>query len=260
MLKSGSKIRVSIKAESTGGGLTTGAYESAIFEFAKPTPAVLESFTFGANSIYMEKTAYIGAGDFAEYDVIFEAGGNKLIQTFGPLDAYLYIYNSAGTLLMSNDDAGYGRNALISFTASARTTYRVVVRFYSAAAYGSVKTAFIASKTLPSSYESIPDMRFSPGVLGLKQTYSLLSGFTATLQTITPDADAQFHLYTSMSVGAKVFLFLIDPAVTTPAKTDEDPTLWQAMIFAKLYAGTPHLALIAANTPGAILLEIDKLR
>ena len=98
-----------------------------------------KNLSLPASHIYQEELAVMNSNSYMEFNLTFAIAGNKVIQTFGPKDAFLYLYNSAGSQLASNDNSGYNNNALINYNFSANTQYKIRVKFYSTTVYGGIK-------------------------------------------------------------------------------------------------------------------------
>ena len=79
------------------------------------------------NSRYYEKTETIPAGGSFVFNVTDNLGGYRLFQTFGYLDSIIYLYDSLGNPLATNDNFGFSNNGLIYYNISANTTYIINV-------------------------------------------------------------------------------------------------------------------------------------
>ena len=122
----------------------TGGYYSNFISFAKPIEDIIDqNISIPANSRYYEHVVKLASGQMIDYNVTFEQSGNKVIQTFGSRDTYLYLYSQNEELLTTNDDAGYGTNALINYTVQADETYIVRLKFYNQNEVGEIKIGII---------------------------------------------------------------------------------------------------------------------
>lgn len=125
---SGTKYYLQIKSYDTL-GLKSGPYFSNYYEFQKPSQATQ---ILALNNIrYFEKKIAIAPNSYWYFDLTFDRFGTKLIQTFGTADTKLWLYDSDGTtLLKSDDDSGYSRNALIYKALQANKKYVLKVGLY----------------------------------------------------------------------------------------------------------------------------------
>ncbi|MBO9468055.1 M10 family metallopeptidase C-terminal domain-containing protein [Tropicibacter sp. R15_0] len=63
-------------------------------------------------------------------------------------DSYLYLTNSAGTVIAQNDDGGTGRDSLITFTATATGTYYLVAEAFSPSSQSGTYTLEVQATTV----------------------------------------------------------------------------------------------------------------
>lgn len=130
----------------------SGPYTSKLVRISVDLPT---AFVVRSYDRYTEKTAYLMAGDSQYYRITFKAGGYKLFQTFGEKDTKLYLYNTNGTLLASDDDSGYEMNALKSYNVTANTEYILKVQFYNSNTVGNIKLGILPISESISTYEDI---------------------------------------------------------------------------------------------------------
>ena len=57
---------------------------------------------------YFEEVFVLGKGEHKDFNITYTNSGNKILQTFGYKDTYMELFDSAGNLLASDDDSGYG--------------------------------------------------------------------------------------------------------------------------------------------------------
>ena len=68
---------------------------------------------FNEYSNYFEKYDMVGVGETIEYNMIVNADVNKTIQTFGPDDTIIELFDEYGNFVAYDDDSGYNQNACI---------------------------------------------------------------------------------------------------------------------------------------------------
>ncbi len=201
----------------------------------------IKSLTIASNSRYTEDVVYLNAGEYEDYLITFKSGGRKLIQTFGPKDTCLYLYDMNGNQLAYNDDGGYKNNALISYDVSANVTYGIRVKFYSSSIYGDVKLAIMPHLTSVTKYE---DLR---GVYSADCIYEgLTTSGSVSLSRYTVNSTGVYTFYTDIRTGyynyPNMYLYLIDPSSTEPSLYNDDGAgKMQAKITTTLKPGVEYL-------------------
>lgn len=240
----GEKFKAAVYGYQTT-SLVTGPYLSNVVEYAKPqVDPLFETLSVPANSRYLERIVNLQPGQYIDYEITFAKAGNKLIQTFGPKDAYLYLYGANGNLLVSDDDSGYGRNSMISYYFSANIKYKVRIKFYSAISGGEIKLGIITTNTKPINYEGI----------GLSNIGSMTAGSTSAGSVMVeryyltqPNAcGCVFKTDRGTDTGtySDMYLYLIDPTSTKPSISNDDGAgNSQAKITAMLEPGIQYLLL-----------------
>ena len=68
--------------------------------------------------------------------------GKYVIYSEATKDTKVYLYNSSGTLITSNDDGGEGNNFRLAYNLTAGSTYYYGIKFYSSSQIGSITFAF----------------------------------------------------------------------------------------------------------------------
>lgn len=198
---------------------------------------------------YLERIFALGKGEYKDFNITYVHGGNKIIQTFGYKDTVIELYNASGSLLGSNDDQGYGTNALISYNFVANTTYKVRVKFWSSSTMGEVKLTCISSGSI-TNYEDIYAIPFS-GV------YSVAPVQSTKLYLYTPSARStkSFQLEgTSGGTAIGMALHLIDPrscvALGQPSATEYSPNIYYIStpaILTKELGSVPYLIIVSTH-------------
>lgn len=181
---------------------------------AKAVEAASNTFKISvtARTRYTEKTMTINSDvGYMDYIVTFANAGNRVVQTFGANtlshDGYLEIYNMKGTKLDYNDDAGYERNALISFYFQANVSYRIRVRFFNTSTQsGDIRLAIVPTYSY-NNYEDIYSLTdYTRGL-----TWSFAQN-NVKMMTYTYTTSRVLTMRVSSEVDT--FLYIIDPSST----------------------------------------------
>lgn len=161
---------------------------------------------------YNEAGTTLGKGESITYDLVFNTSGYRNIQTFGYNDTYLTLRSSSGSLLISNDDGGYNRNAFLKYYFNAGEKYKIVLRFYSSSTMGNVRTAIT-----PSTNSSFDDISSITRTWSLFKTYykntEVNNGAgNVAMYTLQPATSSSYTIETTKK-GSYVdtYLMLIDP-------------------------------------------------
>lgn len=145
-----------------------------------------------------------------------------MIQTFGNADTKIFLYESNGnSIIESDDDDGYGLNALIYRSFQTDTEYVLKISLYSSSKSGETKLS-IAS-IYDENNETDMKHRFEdfPSVKEDDYTYSsyLLTGYSRMVTWKAPESGTyQFDLTSQFDN----FLYMIDPSSSTLLKKDVD--------------------------------------
>lgn len=218
--------------------------------------------SFSTYHRYSEYTTTLGIGEYKDYIISFSNGGNKVIQTFGAYtlskDGYLELFDMNGNKLTSNDDAGYERNALISYNFSANTQYRLRVTFFSTSHTGDIKIG-IAPTYSTTSYEDIYDLE--------DYTMGLTWSFTQyNVRLLTYKYTSTRDLTMNVSSEVDTYLYIIDPRSAEPMKVasnstpnttrglpnlynDDHDGLLDSQITKTFDANVPYLVIVSAYNP-----------
>ncbi len=98
-------------------------------------------------------SAVISTGGEIEYYLYTPTtGGTHVIYSTGSVDTVVYLYDSNGTQIASNDDGGEGNNFRLEYNLTAGTTYKYGVKYYSSSKTGTISFKFGRIYTL--SYDS----------------------------------------------------------------------------------------------------------
>ncbi len=102
--------------------------------------AVWKETTLTSGSVVSAPITY--SGQLYYYKFVPSTSGTYVIYSTGSSDTKVYLYNSSGTELSSNDDGGEERNFRLSYNLTAGTTYYYAVRYYSSSAVGNIPFKF----------------------------------------------------------------------------------------------------------------------
>ena len=184
-----------------------------------------------------------------------------MIQTFGTKDTKIEIYSANGTLLTSDDDSGYGLNALKSYYFAANTRYRIRVKFYSGSVYGTTKLAITPSNgqystSTLSSYE---------GIYSISGRTSFSSKLYAEpnstkIMTFTPSSAGSYTF--KIDSSADTYIYVIDPRTNTTLirgqhYDDDSGEGLNTLLTTNLTAGIPYLIIYSTYNPGSLTSRVD---
>jgi len=109
------------------------------------------SSTTQSNTLTVNSTnsAVISTGGQVKYFYFTPSTtGTYVIYSTGSVDTMVYLYNSSGSQLTSNDDGGDDRNFRLSYSLTAGTTYKYGVRYYNSSTTGTISFKFGGVYTL----------------------------------------------------------------------------------------------------------------
>ena len=171
--------------------------------------AIISLSSSDSRNRYLEQIEVLGKGDYQDYNIEYELGGNKIFQTFSDKDTVLYLYDENNSLLAVNDNSGYANNALLSYNFSANITYKLRLKFASSNTMGEVKLVGTNSDSA-TTYNSF---------------YSLSSAPVSNIASFTPINKTDLYTYSSATIkttklslkgtynnhATGMYLYLIDP-------------------------------------------------
>ncbi|MBO5944083.1 MAG: hypothetical protein J6Q50_02150 [Clostridia bacterium] len=207
-----------------------------------------ETLAFSSTEKYFEKKVTLGKDEHKEFNITFSAEGSKVFQTFGNKDTYLYLYDSKGNLLASNDDSGYEHNAFIKYYCYANTQYVLKVEFLFFSESGELKLAITPSfgalksdSTNLNTYEDIFNTTSSNYTF---HTFSQ-SGYVR-LFTYTPSQTGYYTVETEGDIDT--YIYLIDPrstyyVVNGEGYDDDSGEIFNASIYRELADNIPYLII-----------------
>ncbi len=242
-------------------GPQTGPYISEVATFSKPAASPLTyTGTIPANATgkLKEISESLQPGQYMNYKVTFASTSRRIVQTFGKEDTYVYIYDSTGTLVASNDDGGYNSNAFLNYYFQKDQQYTIRVKFYSADETGEFKLSITPATTMKnsssaslSSYESIYSISNSnSGSL----TVSLYPHNT-TILTFTPSVTGNYTFTINSSLDT--YIYVIDPRSAEPVIrngdfNDDDGEGQNPLLTKRLEAGVPYYIIVSTYNPSTM--------
>lgn len=240
-------VAVDLMYSAQENGVLIPYYSVITHNFSGTSVNQSEIVSISLNQKYFEDKVTLGKGEYKDYYITFSKGSTKVFQTLGTKDSYLYIYDSLGNLLASNDDSGYSLNSLIKYYCSANVQYIIRVKFFSTSYYGETKIivtpsygALSSDSSTLSSYESIYNTSSS------NFTFSTFSskGYVRLL-TYTPSERANYSIETEGDIDT--YIYVIDPRstylITSSDYNDDGGESFNAKISKDLSANIPYLII-----------------
>ena len=245
------KIHMAVRGYNTT-NFVSGPY---ISNYATASITINDSISIASSQRYTERVIKLDQGGVFTYTVRFATAGNKLIQTFGTKDTKIEICSSSGTVLASNDDGGYGTNALKYFYFKSNTTYVIKVKFYSSYTYGTTKLAItptngaFSASTL-TSYEGISSVTGKTSLSNLMYAYPNCT----RVMTFTPSSSGSYTFKTESAID--MYIYVIDPrlstAITSASYNDDSGEGLNPLLTKTLTAGVPYLVIYCPYNPNAL--------
>lgn len=238
-------IAVNVMYAAQEAGVLVPYYSVITHNFDGTSSNPSETVSISASQRYYEDKVTIGKGEYKDYYITFKSSGTKVFQTFGSKDAYLYLYDSNGNLITSNDDGGYSLNALIRYYCSANVQYKVRVKFFSSAQSGEIKLAITPSygalKSDSSALNTYEDIYNTSSSNFTFNTFST-KGYVR-LFTYTPAEKAYYTVETEGDIDT--YIYLIDPRSTyllsSSDYNDDSGEVLNASLNKELAANIPYL-------------------
>ena len=215
---------------------------------------------------YYEDVAILVGQNFKDYYVTFQDAGVKLIQTFGLLDTYMFIFNGSGQLLVIDDDSGYGDNAAYWLTANANETYRIRIRCAYSSDRGATRFSITPAERVRGS--GVDNCTKYEDIYAITNTTNMT--FTSYAQrlrtaaiTFTPPTTGVYKVEVE-SVFAPYF-YVIDPTTNRPldkgtGNMGNTESMYAALdiITSKLKAGIPYLIIYSQLNIGGYFINYDE--
>lgn len=209
-----------------------------------------KTFTVATSDRIFEDVTTLSEGEMVDYYITFPYGGEKVIQTFGTKDTYLYVYEPNGQIIDANDDGGYMLNAFLNCNLEANVQYKIRIILENSDDYGIVKLSI-----------TWPDGIYSSGVNHLNyfsQIYSSNSNSVTLNNTMTLH-HAKFIVYHPQTTEKYVvatygnydtYLYIIDPRSTyrtigSKFENDDGGTNYNAYIATFLAKNIDYLIIFS---------------
>lgn len=193
-------------------------YLLSIYGFLTPYYVILEysetfsKTTYKYDSVYMgvltkytEKTGILGKWETYRYEYSVYNTGYYTIQTYGPDDTILRVFDENNNMLTFDDDSGYNTNGLICYKFESGKKYSISVKFKDFNAVGNIRIGFASLNV--SSYGDITKINnYNDITINSEKYYAnafLLSDNQKKSFTITTNKKGNSYIDT--------YLYLIDP-------------------------------------------------
>lgn len=168
---------------------------------------------------YIEKSVSIPSGKFHDYYVTFNTTGNKLFQTFGSLNAVMYLYDNEYNFLAGSDDNGYYQNSLFTYYAYSNTPYILRLKFFDSSTNGNLKFSITP---VASNYDYYYDIY---NICSTNYTYLFTTQLNSSnVLTFTPPQSGTYECTTNYRTDdpLDMYLCLINPESTSSCLYDDD--------------------------------------
>ncbi len=215
---------------------------------------------------YAEKICSLYGKQNMTYDLRYEVGGKKIIQTFGSSDTILELRNNSGTLLARDDNNGYKNNAFISYNLQSNVTYKLVVSLKNTQDFGQIKTT-ITPVSNSNYYSSYNDLRLSTmtSSSGTRTLSFYVYQQTSDVYRFKPSYSG-YYTFTLRSEDIDSYLHVIDPSNSKLKGSNDyndDGDGSDSVISRKyLYAGCEYFIIASsyyfADDQGSATLTITK--
>lgn len=255
----GKTYQVTVAAMQTDSPITGEFISAKSVSYAKPTPAnITEIVNIVASNRYTERMVNLQPGQYIEYKVTFATGGTKLVQTFGNKDARIYIYNSSGTLLASDDDSGYNLNALISYYFIKDAEYIIKVQHYNSNVSGQIKLAITpaygARNAEVSTITQYEDIYTIEGYTGYNWGTYAQPNYTRVITFNVPTSgNYKFEIESEFDT----YIYVIDPRSSSAIVynvnyNDDSGEGMNPLLTTYLDENVPYLVIYSAYNPNAL--------
>ena len=221
-----------------------------------------DDLIISSSTRYTEKILNLGSGGYKDFNITFNQGKTKLIQTFGNKDTVLELYSSSGTLLKSNDDGGYNNNGFLAYYFTSNTQYKLRVKFYNSSLYGTTKLAITPACGAPkqglSAITTYDDIRSAEGTSATWLTYAQPYYTRVLVFNPTVSGDYKFEIESEFDT----YLYVIDPRSTTSLVynvnyNDDSGEGNNPLMTTYLTANVPYLVIYSAYNPASLTEDLD---
>ncbi|MBQ3194540.1 MAG: InlB B-repeat-containing protein [Oscillospiraceae bacterium] len=165
----------------------------AVWQAATAIPADVTNSNFSASISF--------GGGYKMYSFRPTSSRQLTIESSGSQDTKIFVYNSSGTEITSNDDGGTNSNFKLQYTFSANTTYYIKVMYYGASTTGTIN--FNVKGPVPTTYTitynanggtGAPSSQTTTGTLTLSSTLPSRTGYTFLGWATSSSATTATHL------------------------------------------------------------------
>lgn len=259
----GSTYKVAVAGLQTFGIGTDNQYEveyiSAQSSFTKPDSYNL-SFTVNltAGTRIRERKQSLQPGQTAIFKFEFTVGGTWLIQTFGEKDTKFVLYSYNGSTLARDDDSGYGRNSLITYTFEPGVIYSLNVTFYDPEDAGTFKLVMTPANGDASEeagsithYEDISTVKNTTNII----LTSTLSPNQSKVFTFVPPETGNYTF--TIASTFDTFIYVLHPGYTeefiyNTDCNDDNGDGANPLLTKRLEAGVPYFIICSAYNPNSV--------
>ncbi len=168
-----------------------------------------DSNALTANSSYSATIS--SGGGMKYYTFIPSTSGKYVIYSTGSTDTRVYLYNSSGTQIDSNDDGGESNNFRLECDLTAGTTYRFGIKYYNSSTVG----------TIPFTFGQVYTVSYNAnGGAGAPASQKKDYGATLTLSSTVPTRSGYTFLGWSTSSTATSMTYQPGASFTSNANTN----------------------------------------
>lgn len=214
-----------------------------------------------ANDKYEECLFSLTQGESQYCYLVFATTGHKLIQTFGNQNTKLYLYDSEYTLILQDDNSGFGDNAYFSIYATANEPYWLKVEHLGPSYYSNLKIGVTPLSSYSVSSNSITNETSYSGI-----QYYVSTNLNATkVYAFTPTESGTFIFKTTKYGNSYVdtYLYVVDTESAIKCQYNDDTGgNLQASITKDLIGGRTYFIVVSTynitNTTGQFYLDISR--
>ncbi len=192
---------------------------------------------------YDEKKFYLDPGETKEIILSCFRDAEYLIQTFGPKDTIIALYDKNNNILRVNDDFGYMCNSLLRYNFDNDESYKLTIRFYNENDYGFVKIGSCCPRTVIDNYMDIPTIT-SDSITFFTYYYHV------EILRFIPSQAGIYQIDTfylnGEEDGVDNYLYLITPSsISAALYNDDDAGDYQARITLELEANNEYVIIVS---------------
>ena len=232
-------------------------YISAQSSFEKPDSnniSITINLTSGTK--IREYKQSLQPGQTAIFKFKFTTGGTWLIQTFGGKDTKFVLYSYNGSTLARNDDSGYGRNSLITYTFEPGVIYSLNVTFYDPEDAGTFKLVMTPANGTSQEngsithYENICTIN---NTTSINLSSTLYPNQTQAFVFVPPETGSYTFTITS---NFDTYIYVLHPGYTEEYVynadcNDDSGDGANPLLIKRLTAGVPYFIICSAYNPNS---------